>query len=181
MKYLYTLFLTIFFFSFCHGQKFLQLEKTHSPKTKKYAPGSEITFQVVGGQWYERVLEDISYEQKLLIFPKGHMHVDSIIAFRTFDDQRWSRPIGNQMINFAAVWTIYSTIDAALSSNFVDEISRPFVYTTPAFSAGLGLLIKQIFKQRTYKMKKNKNGEPKKFRLRVIDLEVKRGDVNGGG
>lgn len=181
MKYIFTLLLTVLFFSFCHGQKFLQLERTHSPKTKKYAPGSEITFQVVGGQWYERIIEDISYEQNLLIFPKGHMHVDSIIAFRVYDNQRWSRAIGNQMINFAAVWTIYSTIDAAIGGDFVDDINRPFIYTTPAFSAGLGLLIKKIFKQRTYKFTKNKDGEAKRFRLRVIDLDVTRGDVNGGG
>ena len=174
MRPVFTLLFFLFLANICHGQKFLQLEKIRSPKTKKYFIGTEITFQVKGGQWYSRVIEDVSYEQKLLIFPKGHMSVDSIIAFRTFDRQKWSRPIGNQLINFAAVWTIFSVVDAAVSGNdFVDEVSRPFTYATPIMSTGLGLLIKKIFKKRTYKFSKNKKGEDKKWRLRALDLEVK--------
>ena len=175
MRISFTLFLLFVFASFCHGQKFVQLEKVHSPKTKKYYPGDEITFQVVGGQWYTRYIEDVSYEQNLLIFAKGHMPVDSIIAFRTFDRQRWSRAIGNQLINFAVVWTVFSTIDAAVSKNdFIDEMNRPFVYTTTVVSTGLGLLLKKIFKKRTFNLEKNDKGEAKKWRLRVLDLELKR-------
>lgn len=174
MKYIFILISFLFFSNTCHGQKFLQLEKVNSAKAKKYALGSEITFRVVGGQWYTRVVEDISYEQNLIVFPKGHVHLDSIIAFRTYDDQSWSRPIGNQLINFAAVWTLYSTIDAALSDDFVGTLNRPFVYTTPVASTAVGLLLKTIFKQRTFKVEKDKNGGAKKWRLRVLDLEVRK-------
>jgi hypothetical protein len=178
MRYIFICCFFFFLAGLCHGQRLLQLEKVNSPKTKKYFPGDEITFQIVGGEWYTRVIEDISYEQNLIVFAKGHMPVDSIVAFRTFDRQRWSRGIGNQLINFAVVWTVFSVIDAAVSKNdFVDEMNRPFVYTTLVVSTGLGLLIKKIFKKRTFNLAKNKDGEAKKWRLRVLDLEVKKPEV----
>ncbi len=155
-----------------HAQKFLQLEKVHSPKTKKYFPGHEITFQLQGGQWYTRVIEDISYEQKLLLFPKDHVHLDSIAALRFFDRQRWSRPLSNQFFNFALVWTVYAAIDEAFRRDPFQNIDRS-VYLIPASSVATGFLIRHLFKKRTYRFKKNKNGDAKRWRLRVLDLTVK--------
>ena len=174
MRYTLTVLIFCLFGSIVFGQKFLQLEKVHSPKTRKYFPGDEITFQMVGGQWYTRVIEDISYEQDLVLFAKGHVAVDSMVAFRVFDNQKWSRPIGNQLINFAVVWSTYTLVDAALSDDFSREITRPVAYVPPLTSAGLGLLMKRLFKKRTFNLEKNKKGEAKRWRLRVLDLEVKK-------
>lgn len=177
MRHLLICSFLLFFGGAACGQKLLQLEKVNSPKTRKYFPGDEITFQVTGGQWYTRVIEDVSYEQQALIFAKGYMPLDSITAFRSFDTQKWSRPIGNQLINFAVVWSAFSLIDAAVSGNdFKDEITRPFVYATPVVSTGLGILIKKLFKKRTFSLEKNKEGEPKRWRLRTLDLTVKGSD-----
>ncbi len=165
----------IFLFFFCtsltFGQKFLQLEKVHSPKTKKYFPGHEITFQLHGGQWYTRVIEDINYEQNLLLFPKDHVHLDSIAALRFFDRQRWSRPLSNQFFNFAVVWTVYSVVDEAFRDDPFDNV-EPITYIIPASSVATGFLIRHLFKKRTYRFEKNKMGEAKKWRLRLLDLDV---------
>lgn len=151
------------------GQKFLQLERVHSPKTRKYFPGHEITFQVQGGQWYTRVIEDVSYDQHYIIFTNGHVSVDSITAFRTFDNQKWSRPIGGQLINFAIAWTGFALIAAAVDKG--DSYSRGDAGVA-VVSAGLGLALQKLFRKRTFRMTKNEKGESKKWRLRVLDLTV---------
>ena len=151
------------------GQKFLQLERVHSPKTRKYYPGDEITFQVKGGQWYTRTIEDVSYDQHFVIFSNGHVSVDSITAFRTFDVQKWSRPIGNQLVNFAIAWTGFAIIAAAVDEG--DSYSKGDAGVA-VVSAGLGLAVRMLFKKRTFKITKNAKGENKKWRLRVLDLTV---------
>ena len=172
MRTLFLLLLPLFIFSPAFGQKFLQLEKVNSAKTKKYFPGHEITFQMKGGQWYTRVIDDISYEQNLVLFVKDHVNLDSITAFRTFNNQGWSRSLGNQFFNFAAVWAIYSVIDEALQDDPFKHVDKG-VYIVPAASAGVGLLIRKLFKQRTFNLEKNKMGKAKRWRLRVLDLNVK--------
>jgi len=158
----------------CAGfsQKYLQLERLNSTKTRKYAIGDEITFQLNNGQWYTRVLDDVSFENQYLIFPTGHVSIDSIVAFRSFNSARWSRPIGNQLFNFAAAWVLFSIVDQAVSDDPFEDIPRS-AYIIPASSVATGILIKKLFKQRTFKIKRNKAGEVTKWRLRVLDLTVK--------
>lgn len=154
------------------AQKFLQLEKIHSPKTRKYYAGDEITFQLNNGQWYTRVIEDVNYDRNIILFANGHIGVDSIVAFRSFKNARWSRPIGNQLINFAIAWTVFSIIDQAVSEEPFQDIHQS-AYLIPAGSAVTGFALKKLFKQRTFRMTKNKKGEERKWRLRVLDLNVK--------
>ncbi len=154
------------------AQKFLQLEKVHSPKTRKYYAGDEITFQLNNGQWYTRVIEDVSYEQKAVLFANGFVSVDSIVAFRSFKNAQWSRPIGNQLFNFAIAWVLFSAIDQAVSDEPFQDIPNS-TYIIPATSVATGFGLKKLFKQRTFQMAKNKKGEDRKWRLRVLDLNVK--------
>lgn len=160
----------LFLATLAFGQKYLQLERLHSTKTRKYQPGDEITFQLNNGLWYTRVIEDISYERQFVLFANGHVAVDSIVAFRSFKPAHWSRSLGNQFYNFAAVWVVYSLIDQAVSN---DGFDPGVVLVVPATSAATGFLIKKLFKHRTFRIKRNKNGEVKKWRLRALDLTVK--------
>lgn len=152
------------------GQKYLQLEKLNDAKTRKYFSGDEITFQLNNGQWYTRVIDDISYERQFVLFANGHVAVDSIVAFRSFKPARWSNSLGNQFYNFAAVWVVYSLIDQAVSN---DGFDPAVVLVVPATSAATGFLIKKLFKHRTFRIKRNKAGEVTKWRLRAMDLTVK--------
>lgn len=173
MRIILFIIIPLFFLGEINAQKFLQLERVHSPKTKKYFPGTEITFQLSNDQWYTRVLEDVSYESNLLIFPKNNIHLDSITAFRTFHNQQWSRSISNQLLNFAVVWSVYAAIDQAFRDDKFQNI-EPFTYYVPLGSVSTSFLLRNIFKKRTYKLDKNKMGEAKKWRLRVLDLDVKK-------
>lgn len=152
------------------AQRFLQLEKVNSPKVRKYYPGNEITFQLSGDQWYTRIIEEVSYEEKTLLFANGHVHVDSILAFRTFEPRKWSRPVGNQLYNFAVAWTGFSLISAAVDDS--DTYTRGDVAVAAA-SAATGFLLKQAFKKRTFRLKKHKDGSPKRWKLRAMDTTVK--------
>jgi hypothetical protein len=172
MRLLIPLFFLFFGAETALAQKFVQLEKTHSPKTTKYYPGDEITFQLVGGQWYTRVIEDISYEENAILFAKGYVNVDSITAWRSYKNRKWSRPLGNQLFNFAIAWVLFSAIDQAVSDEPFKDIPNSS-YVIPAMSVATGIAIKQGFKQRTYDLAKNKAGEAKKWRLRVLDLNLK--------
>lgn len=154
------------------GQKYLQLERLHSTKTRKYQPGDEITFQLNNGQWYTRIIDDVNYERQFIFFANGHVDLDSIVAFRSFNSARWSRTIGNQMFNFAAAWVLFSIVDEAVDDEPFQNIPRS-AYIIPATSVGTGVLIKKLFKHRTFKIKRNKAGEVTKWRLRVLDLSVK--------
>ena len=161
-----------FFASLVFGQKFLQLERLHSTKTRKYAPGDEITFQLNNGLWYTRVIDDISYERQFVLFANGHVAVDSIVAFRSFKPGRWSRSIGNQLFNFAAAWVLFSVIDEAVSDEPFQDIPKSAIII-PATSVATGILIKKLFKHRTFRIKRDKAGEVTRWRLRALDLTVK--------
>ena len=173
IRFILPFFLFIFLSNAAIGQKFLQLEKIHSPKTKKYFPGHEITFQMKGGQWYTRVIDDISYERNLILFAKDHVHLDSISAFRLYNQQKWSRPISTQLFNFSMVWTFYSLVDELFRNDRFQNI-EPITYTIPLTSTGTGLLLRNLFKKRTYNLKKNEKGGAKRWRLRVLDLDIKK-------
>lgn len=160
----------IFLASLAFGQKYLQLERLHSTKTKKYQPGDEITFRLNNGQWYTRVIEDISYEKQFVLFANGHVAVDSIVAFRSFTPAKWSRPLGNQMINFSAVWLVYGIVAQAVDG---DGFDAGVLLTVPVTSSGIGLALKKLFKHRTYHIRRNRDGEVTKWRLRTLDLSLK--------
>ncbi|MBI1225848.1 MAG: hypothetical protein GC192_11480 [Bacteroidetes bacterium] len=158
--------------SISFGQKLLQLERLNSTKTRKYYPGDEITFQLNNGQWYTRVIDDVSYEKQFILFANGHVAVDSIVAFRSFKPARWSRSIGNQLFNFAAAWVLFSVVDQAVADDPFQDIPKS-AYVIPASSIATGILVKKLFKHRTFRIRRDKSGEVTKWRLRTLDLTVK--------
>ncbi len=153
------------------AQKFLQLEKLHSLKTRKYYPGDDITFRLGNGQWYTRTIDDLSYDQQAVLFANGFTPVDSILAFRSFASARWSRPIGNQLLNFSVAWVLFSAIDEALSDDPFRQIPRT-VLGIPLVSAGSGLALKHFFRRRTFPLVRPRGSRPAAWRLRVLDLTV---------
>jgi hypothetical protein len=174
MRYLFLFCFWVVFAGFASGQKFLQLERTNSPKTRKYYPGDEITFQLNNNQWYTRVIDDVSYQKKLILFSNGHVSVDSIVALRSFERRKWSKPLGNQLYNFAIAWTAFALIADAVSDDAADDYAVSSAVVAGS-SVASGFLLKKLFHRRTFHFNKNKAGEAKKWRLRVLDLEVKPG------
>jgi len=145
------------------GQKLLQIEKLHSPKTWKFFVGNKITFQTTDGQWYTRYIEDVSYENNWIIFPNGHIPVSDIKAIRTFKNRNWSRGLGNKLMGFTPVWAVYRGVSIL---GFDEPGFGKGDYLVMGSSLITGALLRIIFKSRTYKFKKQ-------YRLRVLDLNVK--------
>lgn len=150
-------------------ERFLQLEKTTSFKVRKIYPGSELTFQLNNGLWYNRVLEDVSYESNRLIFAENSLPLDSIVAIRSYRNANWSRPLGNQLVNFGIAWTGFNLI-AALATD--EEQFTNFDVGVAVGSAALGLSLKRLFRYRTFRIKRNAEGNPVKWRLRILDLRL---------
>ena len=150
--------------------KYLQLEKIRTLKFVKYYPGDEITFQLGNGLWYTRVIEDVSYESKFIIFSDNQVQIDSIVALRSFRSQKWSRPVGNQLYNFAIAWTGYTLVASLVD----DEDSYSTGDAAVALSsAGFGFLLQKLFKKKTYRLKRNAAGAYTRWRLRAMDLRIR--------
>ena len=145
------------------GQKFLQIERLHSPKTIKFQAGNEITFQTADGQWYTRVIEDVNYENEWVMFPDGHTPISDIRAIKTFKNKQWSKGLGNKLMLFAPVWGAYKGIAKAVDSS--EPIGKPD-YIIMGSSLLTGALLRIIFKSKTYKFSR-------KYRLRILDLNLK--------
>lgn len=170
MKLAITALLLLVFTGLFGQDKYLQLEKVRTLKFVKYYPGDEITFQLNNGLWYTRVIEDVYYESKTILFADNQVQLDSIVAMRSFKPQKWSRPVGNQLYNFAIAWTGF-----ALIAGLVDEGDS---YSTgdvgvALTSAGLGFALQKLFKKKTYRLKQNKEGSYTKWRLRAMDLRLR--------
>lgn len=150
--------------------KYLQLEKVRTLKFVKYYPGDEITFQLNNGLWYTRVIEDVNYESKALIFSDNQVQIDSIVAVRSFKPQKWSRPIGNQLYNFAIAWTGFALVAGLVDDD--DSYSSGDV-AVAASSAGLGFTLQKLFKKRTYRLKRDADGQYTKWRIRAMDLRLR--------
>ena len=173
MKYLFSLlFLFSCHFIFC--QKFVQIEKLHSPKTIKFFLGDEITFMLTDGQWYTRVIEDVSYEKQYLLFPNGHIKIEDIATIKTFKNKKWSRSIGNQLVGFVPVWGGFRLVESKLLDG--DGFGKGD-YLIMGAAAGVGLLLRTLFKSRTYHFQKKPGKPSNKWRLRILDLEIRRADV----
>ena len=162
--------LLFFFFLFITpsltAQQFLQLEKVNSLKVKRFYIGDELTFQLedeYGNKyWRTEVIERILVEEGILIFPKGKVNLKDILAIRTYNSRQFGNKAALSLYTFGAGWILYSLIDAAFGGTLTWSVA---IVSGTAFATGF--IIKQIFKQRTFKM-------GKKRRLRVLDLTFKK-------
>lgn len=161
--------LPLFLFAFlvpAPAQVFLQMERSGTAATKKFSPGSELTYRLAGKkEWETAVLERILPEENRVLLGIQYLAPEDIGALRSYRPQSWSKPMATNLYVFGAGWTVF-----ALGASLVD---RDDPYSAgDAIVAGsaiiTGFLIKSLFRQRTFRM-----GE--KRRLRIIDLRV---DIN---
>jgi len=152
------------------SQKLLQIERLHSPNTIKFYQGNEITFQTNDGQWYTRVLEDFNYENGWLLFVDGYTPMSDIAAVKMSKNKKWSQSLGNRIMAFAPLWAGYTAIGSLVDDDI--RFSKGD-YIIMGSALATGGLLRLIFKSKTYKFSK-KNGKPSsKYRLRILDLNLK--------
>ena len=146
------------------AQKFLQMEKAGSFKVKRYYRGDEVTFKIVDDEeWYTEEILDLLVDDGLVLFSYRAVPVENITHIRSFKMQNWSKPFGRQFYNFGLGWIVFSLGDAL----FGNPITSAIIYV-PLTAGALGLIIQKAFRQRTFKMGKNR-------RLRLLNLNFKPG------
>ena len=157
----------LFFFFFISSlpltaQKFIQMEKYGSAKVKKYYIGDELTYKIkeFGDDWLTETIEDIHMQDNLVQFKNRVIKLNDIIAIRSFQRSRWSKPIGQKLYLFGISWGVFSLLSplAGLPITWAAAIVPGVAFTT-------GFLLQVIFKHRTYKL-----GKGKRRWLRMLDM-----------
>lgn len=163
MRWTLHILLLLLFVPDAQSQLFLQMEKASNAKTKKFRIGDEVTYRLLGEEdWRTAEIVQIVPSDTLVVFNHQYTKIQQIDAFRSYDPQRWSKPLGNNLYLFGAAWSGYSLI-----ASLVDE-SDPYSwgdFAVTGSAIATGFLVQQLFKHRTYRF----NG---KRRLRIIDLRV---------
>ncbi|MEM1323891.1 MAG: hypothetical protein AAGG75_26765 [Bacteroidota bacterium] len=157
----------LFCFFLCVGfnssaQKFIQLEKTTSLKTKRFYIGETLTFRLNGDKyWYEDVIKDILVDDGLVVFYNRAVKVEDISAIKTYKDAGWSRAWAWRLWVFGGAYAFFNFValpfDLAVSINAL-------TWQVPSVALIAGLALRLIFKSKKYKI-------GKKRRLRLMDLE----------
>ena len=146
------------------GQKFLQIEKYGKTKVEKFYIGDELNYQIEGDNktWYNGTINDLVIEENLIVFGNRAVNMKDISAIRTFKNAKWSRVMSFQLYAFAAGFGGISLL-ASLVGWW--EITA-FTIVVVGVAIAAGLLIRHLFKWKTYKMGKRKW-------LRMLDLTMK--------
>ena len=144
------------------AQKVLQIERYGSPKTKKYFIGDVLTYQLKDDDtWYEGEIVDVNADDNIVVFHNRYARVEDIRAFRYDNPQKWSKPLGVNLIRFSGGWVFYSLID-------ILDFGNPFGWSAvivPVTSLTLGCLLPKIFKYKVVKFGGRK-------RLRALNLTI---------
>ena len=144
------------------AQKLLQIEKVGTSKTQRYYIGDEVIFQLTGetkDHWFREKIVDILVDSKSVLFTNRVVKVEQIIKIRSFKNQAWSRGLSNNAFVAAGSFTGLSLIAAA----FTEFMLSPATVILPGTAILAGLIIRFIFRRKTYRMGKRR-------RLRVLDL-----------
>jgi len=143
------------------GQKFVQMETQGRVKVKKFYVGDEITFSLKGDDefWYTETIDDVLVEENLIVLNGRAVKVGDITAIRSYKGRAFSKSLSNKLFFFSGTWFGYSLIAAALGA-------APLTGATAVIggtAVGLGILIRLLFKKRTWKIGKRR-------RLRLMNL-----------
>jgi hypothetical protein len=158
------LFILISICSNSFGQKFLQIEQYGKTKVERFYVGEELTYQIKGDKktWYKGTINDLLIDENLIVFENRAVKMNDITSIRTFKNARLSRSLSLQLFVFAAGFGGFSALAALVGWWEITAFTVIVVGT--AFLAGL--LIRHLFKWKTYKMGKRKW-------LRMLDLTIK--------
>jgi hypothetical protein len=145
------------------AQVYLQMERYGKAETVKFNPGTELTYRLKGQkEWETAVLERILPEEGRILLGVRYLDPSQIDAIRSFHPQRWSKPLGNNLMLFGASWTGFA-LGASIADRDDPYSAGDAIVTATAI--GTGFLIQKLFRRRTYRM-----GERRW--LRVLDMRL---------
>ena len=163
-------FLSVVFLTSVQSQKILQIEKVNSLKSIRYFVGDEITYKLKSDPdyWYTEIISDVIPQDSIVILQIGYVHLKEIAEIKVTDARKWSVLIGNKLVQFGLSWGFWSVVGGTFSSTPIGWAAL----TVPLVSAGVGSIIKFLFKSKRHKIGKRK-------RLRLLDLSFPRKlDIN---
>ena len=59
---------------------------------------------------------DLFPEVGIIQLPDAALHLDSIAVIAFPGSNNWAKGLGNSLLTFASVWTLYSLLDSAINS-----------------------------------------------------------------
>ncbi len=144
-----------------NAQKILQIEKAGSLKTWRFHVGDELTFSDVGqpDQFYTREIVDLFPEVGIIQLTDVALHLDSIAIITFPGSNSWAKGLGNTLLTFAGVWTLYSLLDSAINSR--DPAAFQYYAGGGAWVGGAAL---------RWGVPETKKTMGKHYRVRLLDL-----------
>jgi hypothetical protein len=148
------------------AQVYLQLERAHSLRLKKFFPGEKIEFktQDIPDYWQSGVIIDILPTDRSLVFTDRITQIEEISYFRF--ERNWPKPVSFTLTAFGISWLAFGGVIEGGRSLGVLDTEYTFGWDTALIGAGSlvsGLLIRKIWSLSVRKMN-DRN------RLRIIDL-----------
>ncbi len=143
------------------AQKFLQIEKYGKTKVTKFYIGDELTYQIEVDKktWYKGIINDLLVDENIILFENRAVKMKNITAIRTFKHAGLSRSLSFQLFAFGGGFGLISLLASAVGWWQISAFT--IIVVGSALLAGL--LVRHIFKWKTYKMGKRKW-------LRMLDL-----------
>ncbi|NRB61664.1 MAG: hypothetical protein HRU40_01295 [Saprospiraceae bacterium] len=165
MRIIITLF-TIFFL-FPHAvsaQKFLQIERKGSARTKKIPLNTELTYRILGDDyWYTNTTRDYLTDVDLIAFEDRFVNINDIRSFK--NERNWPTVAKTQTRNFGLAWSALALIGTLTDNDPETQYEwSDAIITAGCF--GLSFTFEPLFKNKITKF-----GDKK--RLRLVDLRFK--------
>jgi len=143
-----------------NSQEFVQLEVFNSTQTIKYAPGQKLVFKTkeFPKEWQKRKIERIMYDENIIIFPNGMIHLEDITHVKTRNMVALS--LARLLYVAGGTALIYGGIGDLVTGQFSPGL---ILYT--AGPVGLGFFLEKVVTPKVYHLGKNS-------RLRLLDLRM---------
>ncbi len=143
------------------GQVYVQLEKSGTLRTVRYAAGDVLTFQLKHDDagWYDRTIYDLDIEHQKIIFPDVVVSIDSIEAIRLNKKATAAQIIGTAMQAGGINLILFTGYYAIFEDRNVDWKAM----TSAVLDIAAGTAIKRIFRHKVFRPGPRKH-------IRLLDL-----------
>ncbi len=159
------IFITFLFILSCFiadAQKFIQMDAFGKKKAIRFYVGDELTFRVVGDDYFHTVIiQGLNTEKGLIKLNHGQVRLSDITEIRMTNRDIQRRFLGRKLFNFGVAFIGIGIMDAVLFGSTFGAIGA-FVGGTAIVG---GIILRWIMKRRTFKINKNR-------RLRMINLNL---------
>lgn len=146
------------------AQKFLQIERKGSAKTKKIPLNTELTYRILNDDyWYTNTTRDYLVEENLIAFEDRFVNINDITSFQY--ERSWPTIAKNQSRNFGLAWSALALI-GTLTDNDPDTNYEWSDAIITAGCIGISFTFEPLFQHKVVKFGGTK-------RLRLVDLRFK--------